>query len=478
MYTPIIGRRLLDRANARDGRDRSPAEFFDEVFFPLVFGHDTYLMPAGNSRFGQLVNNRKKHQAAAEREGRAWDDAEKARLRQTALADFHADAAEAAEPHAHLVIGGYARGTEGTTSGQVTAIEHRAGADDVFLSWIGAACGAGVAGGLVLLLDHDAVLDAVLEGWVLYRRVLGQTPDLKANQLETWNGQWLRYRFSASYDPANPTAFVQRILNTKSPPYNIETVPWARLLLSLGRTLGDEPVPAYVYSFGQMNATIGFIQLHLGATGILRESYTTVRRFYRALFGEAAEAVDAERLDEVYDTGLGFVQACAQGAIGLRAFKPDKLDDFLPGGKNRQPQPVRPGDAQTPLLYLTWIFAMLGEQKHSLYERARETADMLLAFETGALGGKMNLKKAVREALEADSLSALIAGLTRIAEDVQDASKANFSAEEIADTLQRLDGLVRAALDLTHERFQLFLVLLRFQVAFLRGQAALTVSSN
>lgn len=472
MYTSIIGRRLLDRANSRDGLERSPAEFFDTEFFPLVFGHDDYLMPAGNSKFGQLVNNRKSDRAAAEREGRAWDAAEQDRLRLKALADFHVVAGEATEPQAHLVLGGYARGAEGTTSGQVTAIDHHAGADDVYLSWIGAAAGAGVAGGLVLLIDHDAVLDAVLDGWALYRRVLTETPNLKANQLETWNGQWLRHRFSATYDAANPTAFVRGFLNTKAPPYNIETVSWARLLLSLGSALGDAPVSAYVYSLGQTNSTIGFVPLHLGATGVLRESYGTVRAFYRALFGDAVEAVGSDRLDEVYDAGLGFAGACAQGAIGLRAFEPAHLRDFLPDGKNKQPRPAGPADAQTPLLHQTWIYAMLGPQKQDLLDRAAETAEMLLDFERGTIGGKTNLKKSVKEALDATSLPGLITGLTKIAEDVQETSRANLPAEDVARTLDTLDRLVRASLDLPPERFHLFLALLRFQVALLRGRTA------
>ncbi len=433
MYTPVIGRRLLDRSNAREGRERSPAEFFDEVFFPLVFGHDDYLMPAGNSKFGQLVSGRKRLQETSVKEGRPWDDAEKSRLRLDALADFHALAAETTEPQSHLVLGGYARGTDGTTSGQVTAVEHRADADEVYLSWIGAACGAGVAGGLVLLIDHEAVYDAVLDGWALYRRVLAETPDLKANQLETWNGQWLRYRFSANFDSAQPTAFIHGVLNTTSPPYNIETVPWARLLLSLGRSLGDEPVSAYIYSLGQTNRTIGFIPLHLGATGALRASYGTLHQFYRALFGDAVQAVPPDRLDEVYDAAYGFATACARGAIGLSAFEPYKLAEYLPGGKkNRQPKPVTPDDAQSPLLYQTWILAMLGDQKQALYDRAAETADMLLTFERGAIGGKTNLKKAVGEVLEAPSLAALIAGLTRIADDVQNVSKGDFSDETVS----------------------------------------------
>lgn len=481
MYTPLIGRRLLDRANVRDGRDRSPADFFDEEFFPLVFGHDQYLMPAGNSKFGQLVNNRKKHRATAEKEGRGWDEAEKRRLRLGALADFHEVAAEATEPQSHLVLGGYARGSDGTTSGQVTGINHQATANEVYLSWMGAATGAGVGGkpNCVLLIDHDDVLDAVLEGWALYRDVLETTPNLKANQLETWNGQWLRHRFSAAYQPEDPTAFLHNVINTKEPPYNIETVSWARLLFSLGRKIGDEPVSAYVYSLGRMNSTLGFVPLHLGATGVLRESYATLHDFYHALFGDADfNLVTPNKLDEVYDAGLGFARACAQGVVGLRALQPAKLYDFLPDGKNKQPQPVNPADAQTPLLHQTWIHAMLGDQKDTLLERATKTAEMLLDFETVAHGGKTNLKNAVKEVLGASTLHALIAGLSDIAESVQDASKTKLTEVEIGETLDTLDALVRASLDLSPERFGLFLALLRFQVAVLRGKTAHAADTN
>lgn len=478
MYTSVIGRRVLDRANARDGSGRSPAEFFDEVFFPLVFGHEEYLMPAGNSKFGQLVNSRKQLRVAAEREGRAWDDDEKERLRLDALAAFHVAAAATTEPEAHLVLGGYARGVEATTSGQVTAIDHRAGAEEVYLSWIGAAAGAGVAGGLVLLIDHDAVIDAVLDGWALYRQVLTETPKLKANQLETWNGQWLRHRFSASYNESDPKLFIHSVgvINSKAPPFNIETISWARLLLSLGSVLGDAPISSYVYSLGQTNTTIGFVQLHFGATGILRGSYQTLRTFYRALFGDAAETMPPDRLDEVYDAGLGFASACARGTIGLRSFEPAGIHDFLPDGKNKQPRPVTAAGAQSPLIFQTWIHAMLGDQKNELLDRAAGMAEMLLDFETGAMGGKTNLNKSVKAALEATSLATLVAGLTKIAEDVQDSSRSNMSDDDVAHTLEVLDGLVRTSLDLSSERFQLFLALLRFQVALLRGKRQHTTS--
>lgn len=479
MYTPLIGRRLLERANLRDGVDRSPAEFFDEVFHRLVFDADQYLMQAGNSKFGQLVNGRKRDRATALKEGRAWDEPERARLRREALADFHASAAEATEPQMHLVLGGYARGSDGTTSGQVTAIDHRADADEVYLSWIGAATGAGVAGGLVLLIDHDEVLDAVLEGWALYRRLLTGTPDLKPNQLETWNGQWLRHRFSALYNAADPLFFAPNVIDNKKSPSNLTTVPWARLLFALGRSLGDASIPAYVYSTGQMNTTIGFVPLRLGETGALRDSYATLRGFYQSLFGDAADVVGEDQLDAVYDAGRGFWNACTDGAIGLRAFEPSKLRDFLPGGdKDRQPKPTTPATAQTHLLYETWIDAMLGAQRNDLFTLADETAEAFLDFETGAIGGKQNLKTSVKDALKASGVDALIDALTQIASDVQNASKADLASEEIIKILGALDGLVRTTLDLTPERFRLFLALLRFRMAFHRGKAAHGSSSS
>jgi hypothetical protein len=474
MYTPLIGRRLLDRANARDGCDRTPAEFFTDVFHPVVFGHEDYLMPAGNSKFGQLSNWRKKQLSAAKREGKPETEPEHEDFRTDALADFHVVATETSEPFMHLVAGGYAEDTSKTTSGQVTSIDHVADADDTYLSWIGVAAGVRV-GKLVLLIDHDEILDAVLNGWALYRRILTETPGIKANQLETWNGHWLRHRFSALYDPDDPVAFVRagEVVNTKKTPSELTTVPWARLLLSLGRAFGDASVPAYVYSTGRMNTTVGFIRLDLGATGALRDSYSTLRDFYRGLFGDAVDAVGEDRLDWVYEAGQVFGRVCEEGTIGLRAFEPHKLRDFLPGGKkDRQPKPVGPADAQMTLLYQTWIHAMLGDQKDTLYARANSLAERLLDFETGAIGGKTNLKKSVKEALKSSSLEAFIAGLTQIAEDIQDASKADLSDDEVAETLDALDAVVRESLSLDYERFRLFLALLRFQVALLRGRAA------
>ena len=476
MFTPLIGRRLLDAANAREGRNRTPPEFFDEVFYPVMFAHDDYLMPAGNSKFGQLINNARKNKTAAEREGRAWNAAERGRLREEALADFHTVAKETTEPHAHLVLGGYARGTDGTTSGQVTALDHRATPDDVYLSWIGAASGAGVAGGLVLLIDHPAVLNATREGWANYRHVLTDLGGrLRPNQLETWNGQWLRHRFSPEYREEDPTAFLRDrpdVLDRKGSPHSIQTVSWASLVLALARALGPVTVPLYVYSTGQMNTTVGFIPLHLSAVARLQQSYDYVARTgYRALFGDAVEAVDVKDLDRVYDAGSGFKRACAQGAIGLRALRPTKLEDFLPGGrKNKLPSATTAATAQTPLLYETWIHAMLADQSNDLYVLASELAERMTDLTRAKSSGKA-ISTAIDKAVEASTLPQLVDGLREVAELVMDPTKLHDLESEIRnETVDLFDRMIRTCLTLDYERLRLFLALFRFRMAAQRGR--------
>lgn len=115
---------------------------------------------------------------------------------------------------------------------------------------------------------------------------------------------------------------------------------------------------------------------------------------------------------------------------------------------------------------------MLGDKQTALYDRARDTAERFLAFESGAIGGKTNLSKSVEGVLKSTSIQEFIDGLAQMAEDAQETSKSNLTDEQVAGTLDALDGLVQDTLDLDYERFRLFLVLLRFQLALLRGRAA------
>lgn len=176
MYTAYIGRRALDLYNEHmhDGDPLSPKKFFDQVFFPVVFDDDDYLMQAGNSKFGQLVRQRKRDKREAQEKGISWED-EKPRRRQRALNDFHSLAEGYSEPHNHVVVGGSARKVSATTSGQVTNIDHPVDPDTIYCSWVGAATAIGVSGGLTMLIDEDTTLLALLEGWSQYRTLLSQT---------------------------------------------------------------------------------------------------------------------------------------------------------------------------------------------------------------------------------------------------------------------------------------------------------------
>lgn len=412
MYTAYIGRRLLDLYNAHrnPGPLLSPRQFFDDVFFPLFFDDERYLMLAGNSKLGQLINSRGRRRAKLEEElavvtEEVWAVQEKADRLQ-ALGELHDAAADLNEPHMHLVLGGYAADLTKATSSQVTDIAFPISPDEVYLSWLGTAAGVGVKGGLSMLIDADAVLLALLDGWVQYRDFLHKTPHLKPYQVDTWNGWWLVHRFGNRFKPDAPLRdFPTQPEAKPGQPAAFETPPWARVLFALAQAEAREQT-SYVYSFGQTNTTIGFVQLALGEV----QRYRTL---LHRLFGEKAWLKNRD-LEALYDTHFVFITACQQGQIGLRAIEPDKLRDYMPGGQ-RSKLPTAPKDEDTEIryaFYQTWIIAMLNNEK--LLAFARQAADAFHQYTATAAKGKTNLKREVEQTLEATTPRAFIDGLTGI----------------------------------------------------------------
>ena len=168
MYTAYIGRRAINLYNEHmhDGDPLSPKKFFDQVFFPVVFDDDDYLIQAGNSKFGQLVRQRKKDRREAQEKGLSWED-EKPRRRQRALSDLHSLAEGYSEPHNHVVVGGSARKVSATASGQVTNIDQSVEPDTFYFSWIGAATAGRGSGSftMTVLINHASQLLSLLVGW-------------------------------------------------------------------------------------------------------------------------------------------------------------------------------------------------------------------------------------------------------------------------------------------------------------------------
>jgi hypothetical protein len=425
MYTTYIGRRALDLYNEdiHDGSPLSSKEFFDEVLFPVFFDDERYLFWPNNAPFAQPKYSGSR---------------EDPNVRQNALAETHDKIQTIERPVGHLLMGGMADGPMETTSGQVSAVGAAADPDDAYCSWVGAMCGIGVSGGLSMLVDHEDVLRALIEGWSHYRSYLDQTPGLKGNQIETWNGQWLSHRFGWEYNASDPLRdFDPHVTST-----GISTKDWAQVLFALARHLPDRRLTVYIYSLGNTNQTIGFRQLLLPEVQYLAD-------LYERLFGDV-EGVSARRLADAFDPEFSIYRACEQGAIGLKALRPDKLRQYMPGGRSsKMPNTTRSENKFTRyLIFQTWIIAMLNNE--DLIDTTERLAGALREYSKSDTKGRTTAKRAAEQVLEASHRREFLESLSEVVAD--DGTHANL-INEIADEVVKMPS----------SDFPLFATLLRLK---------------
>lgn len=430
MYTAYIGRRIIDLYNEhrRDGPPLSPRSFFDKVVFPVAFDDGRYLFWPNNSPFAQPTYSGKR------------DDPD---VRQEALADTHEKVAAIDEPLGHLFMGGMARGVLETTSGQVSTVGASADPDEAYCSWVGAMAGIGLKGGLSMLVDHDDVLLALLDGWFAYRSYLDQTPGLKGNQVETWNAHWLTHRFGYDYHADDPLRGVPSHLDgyiTKST--GIKTKEWASVLFKLARALPGETPTVYLYSLGQMNTTVGFRQLYL-------PDVQRLAQLHEKLFGDV-EGVSSRSLADMYDTQYSIYAACQQGTIGMRALQPDKLRDYMPGGrKDKMPTPTRSPNKQNRYrIFQTWIVAMLNNEE--LIDLTESTAQALKAHAESGKNTHTTEKRRAEEVLKQSHRRGFLEAVTEVVEH-DDTHAEHFN--KLADTIVKMPA----------SDFPLFATLLRLK---------------
>ena len=364
MYTSHIGRRLLDLYHQRTGEDLSARQFFEQRMYPLFYSESKYLQWIPSSPFAQDLNKEEKAQVSAG-----------VNSYEIKLGKLHEKINSGIGPDASFAVGFPAAGVEGTTSGQVSGVGPIVSADELYCSWIGGGLGIGVGGGLSLLLDEDEVLWTLYQGWPYYRTFLNQRPNLKGNQIDTWNGQWLTYAFDEEFDPANPAdgliAFPQ---SATAGVLALDTVEWVQVLFALAQHFGRD-VMAYVYGLGKSNRTIGFVPLKLAK--ISRLCDLTESLF---LFSDTLRSEGRSQLLKLYTTQFSFGYACQQGAIGVAALKPDKIQDYI-GENQKSEKSLLAADGKPSIhfaFYQLWIIAML--DRPGIDKAADRLAHTLLGF--------------------------------------------------------------------------------------------------
>lgn len=436
MITSAIGRTFLNAYNEEYGTSYDAKTFFEEQYYPLFFDHNKYMMTAGNSplenpklSWDKMLKGIKPYETPTQRHNRYVKLMNKI---------------ETGEADASIAIGYPTLDTTSTTSGQVTDMKLPIGEDEIFLSWIGSGLGVGVQGGFSILFNNRDILMDVFHGWKYYRQVLDNTPQLKGNQINTWNGQWLVHSYdSRTFDKDKPlTGFSP--YTGKDGTLTVDLQTWTKVLIGIARKYRDIQVIGYVYNIGQTNITLGFIPFLL--TQICRPI-----QLYEKYFGMD----DGRKAESLWGTAFGFKKVCQTGVIGLKAMEPKGLTEYIRGGK--LPKPEKNDEQRISYnTYIIWILSMLNNEE--LWQKSEELA-RLLSDASVNKNKKISTKCAntVNDVLAAVNKKQFVEAVTKVIPSI--------------DATDKLMSIVKDIHSMPPDNVPYFLALVRFQYAALNNKS-------
>jgi len=423
MIAANIGRIFLDAYNEKNKCNYSAKAFFVEKYFALFFDHEKYMQWVTNSPFVQGI---KKGNTPTITE-------RKIKL------EILIDKISRNEADASIAIGFPTLDLTATTSGQITNMILPLKEDDVYLSWIGSGFGIGVQSGLSLLFSNKQILLDLFDGWKLYREFLNKTPNLRGNQINTWNGQWIAHRYnSKTYNDSDPTASFSPFGSMKDGGLEATTQSWTNVLIGIARKYPESSLTAYIYSLGQTNITVGFIPFELPR---IRQPF----ELYSKYFG----TYKIEQVQQLFGTAIGFTKACQMGAIGVNALEPKGFKDCLEKGvvpKYNETDEERIFNFNT---YQIWLVAMLNNEQ--LWEKAQQIAKTLSSHSISDTNAKKVKSQEVTNLLASINKKQFIDGLTTIV-------KSSQNIEQLAEIAELINGM-------PIDNVPYFLTLIRFHYA-------------
>lgn len=429
MITSNIGKIFLKAYNEKYGTNYDAKSFFVEVYYPLFFDQQKYMMTAGNSP----LENPKLSWEKMVRGQIPFETSDRRKERFDNLMNkiYSSDA------DASIAIGYPTLDVNSSTSGQVSNMVIDISKEDVYLSWIGAGLGVGIQGGFSILFDYYKILLDLFEGWKLYRNTLNETSYLKGNQINTWNGQWLAHRYSNLFVDDNPMANFSPF-STKDELMAVDVQSWTRILIAISRKFENPQMMGYVYNYGQTNTTIGFIPF-------LLQQIRRPIELYQYLFGIDS----AKKAETLWGTAFGFSKACQLGFIGLKAMEPKGLREYFEKGKLPKYNETDEKQEITFNTYKIWIMAMLNNEE--LWDKAQEFATELQRYASTGERGKTGNANKVKTVLEATNKTNFIKSLIDVVADASNKTK----IEEVATLVNVMPS----------DNVPYFLTLIRFNYA-------------
>lgn len=422
MIAANIGKIFLEAYNEKYKSNYSAKQFFVEKYFELFFNHEKYMQWVTNSPFVQGI---KKGVTPTSQE-------RKVKL------DTLADKISKNEADASIAIGFPSLDLIASTSGQITSMKLPLNEEDVYLSWIGGGFGVGVHSGLSLLFADKRILLDIYDGWQLYRDYLNQTPELRGNQINTWNGQWIAHRYDKRlFNPANPTAQFSGFGSMKDGGMEVVTQSWTKVMIGIARTYPDTNLTAYIYSLGQTNITVGFIPFELPR---IRQPYDLYEKYFN---------VKPEVAEQLFGTELGFTKACQMGAIGVNALEPKGFKDSLCKGVIPKYNPIDEDKKISFNTYQIWLLSMLNNEE--LWEKSLQIAKTLNDYSLSDKNAKKVKSQEVNNLLASVNKKQFIEGLTSIVKG--------------SDNSELLTSIAEVVHSMPVDNVPYFLTLIRFHYA-------------
>lgn len=423
MIAANIGKIFLQAYNEKYKCAFTAKEFFIEKFFLLFFDEEKYMQWVTNSPFVQGLKKG------------VYPTLEERRLKLDVLVNKIVKS----DADASIAIGFPSLDLVATTSGQLSNLRLPFDKEDVYLSWIGGGFGIGVRGGLSIYFGQKQILLDLYEGWEIYRSYLNNTPKLRGNQINTWNGQWIAHRYNnKTYNASCPTASFNPFVATSDGGIEVSTQSWVNVLVGIARNYPDTLLTGYVYSLGQTNITIGFIPFNLPK---IRAPY----ELYQKYFGTS----DKGEVEQLFGTEIGFMQACQSGSIGINALEPKGFRDCLRKGKI--PSYIEEDEIKRINFntYQIWLLAMLNNE--DLWEKTRQFADILHAYAMSDKNARKTKSQSVSNLIKSVKRQPFIEELAKLVEDIDEALP--------------LSEIGRFVNSMPVDNVSYFLTLLRFQYA-------------
>lgn len=518
MIAATVGRTFLNAWNDKYQKEYSAKEFFEKEFFRLFYDHPKYMQWITNSPFVQGLSSSSKgeyglSEVIKDAKGNTLKFKTKEELdqyiktnietrddfleivkkstsvkgikflktlnseeRNVLLNKFHekVNRFNGVNFDGSIAIGFPASEDDGfaTTSGMVSNIKHQISEDDVYLTWIGNGLGIGVEGGFSFFLNNKKVLLDLYEGWIIYRKILNDSVlNIVGNQIDTWNGRWLNYRYDEYYqtNPDISTLESETFFKLDKQKIKIDTIFWGRLFFSISKKYPNENIMGYVYNFADTNKTVGFIpfKFHDGRS---------ILSIYKILFGENDALTQKKDYEGMF--GIHIKRACELGAIGLQALEPQGLREYF--DKAKMPSftttAVAAKKGETPdafeerqkkankkdyeniisfRTYKTWLIAMITKNKQEDLNYSEEVAKIFISYlDKARLTDRKNLIE--KELLVTKSKKIFLDGLATIASTKE-------VDENLLETIKKIRNRVHL---MSTEDFGYFIVLLRFDYAY------------